>query len=142
MGGYKASKHGLDPATITLVSHTLYLAITRDTEELEAPFWFLVKNMEEEQQITIITICQHPITPETVRRAHKHPQWHLQSLYNRIAINCVSKPDKKTFSAAQFALLTVREQSLMIYHLDQGKDLLLNAARVKVRDSSEPVPAI
>lgn len=97
MGGYKASKHGLDPATITLVSHTLYLAITRDTEELEAPFWFLVKNMEEEQQITIITICQHPITPETVRRAHKHPQWHLQSLYNRIAINCVKARQEDIF---------------------------------------------
>ena len=97
MGGYKASKHGLDPATITLVSQTLCLAITRDTEELEAPLWFLVKNIEE-QQLTIITICQHTtITPETVRRAHKHPQWHLQSLYNRIAINCVKARQEDIF---------------------------------------------
>jgi hypothetical protein len=138
--GYKCSNLYLDRQSVQLLSQTLFLAVRRDVDEIEAPFWWLVTKIQQEEQLSI-KICQNQITPDTVNRAFAVPKWRLQEMYHGVAISALTKPTRQQFKKSQIACLKISGETLT-YSFDQGQDLLLAAATVSHRHPDTPVPEI
>ena len=138
--GYKCSNLYLDRQTVELLSQTLFIAVHRDREEIEAPFWWLVSKLQSEEQLSI-KICQHEITPDTVTRAFEVPKWRLQEMYHGVALSALSRPTRQQFKQSQIICLKIKDQTLT-YSFDQGQDLLLAAATVTHRHPETPVPEV